>query len=153
MTDVTVDTRGVSTAVGYVITLSVTALLISGLLAAGGTVVTDNREDVAREELSVVGQQLAADIETADRLVQRSPSSATVEIDRRLPEKVVGSTYTVSVVTTGSNAVLELSTTDPEVTVTIDVDTEVGLAGSSVDGGKVLIVYTGASPGLEVRDV
>ncbi|MFC7028484.1 hypothetical protein ACFQH8_15745 [Halomicroarcula sp. GCM10025710] len=62
------DDRAVSTALGYVLTLSIASLLVTGLIIAGSGFVEDRREQVVREELTVIGQQIGADLARADRL-------------------------------------------------------------------------------------
>ncbi|WP_231751450.1 hypothetical protein [Halogeometricum sp. CBA1124] len=46
--------RGVSTTLGYVLTLSITAVLVSVLLVGTGQYVDDQRSQVAERELSVL---------------------------------------------------------------------------------------------------
>jgi len=138
--------RGVSTALGYVLTLSITVVLISGLLVAASGFVSDERERVTETELDVVGNRLAAGIESVDR-IGAAPGESRVEATVRLPPRVAGTTYTIEVLPASNELVL--TSTDPEVTVRVSVETETSLAASRVDGGDVTITYDPAS-GVEV---
>ena len=92
----TVDRRGVSTAVGYVLTLAVTTMLVAGLLIGFGGFVEDQREGTARDEMRVIGQQVASDLSSADRLA-RIGTPAEVTVNRQLPTSVTGSTYRIEI--------------------------------------------------------
>jgi FlaG/FlaF family flagellin (archaellin) len=144
--------RAVSPVVGYVLTLSVTTLLVSGLVIAAGGFVEDQRERTSRSELRVVGQQVSADIAAADRL-NRTEGATDVEITRSIPERVVGSQYTVAVRTDSSGPTvpyLELTTVRPEVTVEVAVANETAVAETSVSGGEIRTRYNSTSDTLEV---
>lgn len=132
------DARAVSTTLGYTMNVAVATLLLTGLLIAGGNVVDDERERTIRAELRVVGQQLAADLTAADRLVVGLDSSAVVRYERDLPPAVAGSPYTVEVVG-GADPHLVLSTDDPDVTVRVSLTAESALHSSAVAGGDVVI--------------
>lgn len=136
--------RAVSTTLSYVLALGITGILISGLLVAGGGLVEDQRDRTLENELRVVGQQLAADLETADALVRSAPSG-TVRLDRQLPPRVVGSSYVVEIADEdgdGDTEVIHLSTSNPDVTVSVSFATRTTVAAESVSGGDVRIVYT-----------
>ncbi|WP_224332167.1 DUF7266 family protein [Haloprofundus halobius] len=138
--------RAVSTTLSYVLALGITGILISGLLVAGGGLVEDQRDRTLENELRVVGQQLAADLETADALAASAPSG-TVRLDRRLPSRVVGTSYVVDVVDgddDGEADSIRLSTSSPDVAVTVAFVTRTAVATESVNGGDVRIDYTGS---------
>ncbi|WP_254832164.1 DUF7266 family protein [Haloglomus salinum] len=135
------DDRAVSTTVGYALSLGISALLISGLLIAGGGFLQDQRVTSTRSELTVIGHQIAADIASADRLVGTDASN--IRVQRNLPDRVTGSAYTVAVVTSGETH-LRLTSAEPEVTVRVDVEAQFapgGLEQTSVDGGDIEVVY------------
>ena len=143
------DDRGVSVMLDYVITLAIAGVLVSGLLIGVTNVVDSQADRVARGELEVVGQQVAADLESADRLVRASGggSDTTVTITTDHPTRVAGSTYTIEVTT--DEVILESHEQDVEVTIphnAENVDTS-----SSAHGGTVEIDYD-ESDGLEVRN-
>lgn len=134
------DTRGVSTALNYVLNLSIAALLVAGLLVAGSGFVEDSRESVVREELAVVGEQVAADIQRVDRLVVAGDGVTVASVTQEFPERVAGSTYILSL-DPGAAEPVELSTATPNVTVTVPVRTDTGLGTGTAGGGPVTVRY------------
>ncbi|MGM0371373.1 MAG: DUF7266 family protein [Halobacteriota archaeon] len=140
--------RGVSTTVGYVLNLGIATLLVTGLLVAGSGLVGDQRERAAGAELDVIGNRIAADLETADRLVQRGDGSVTVRTS--LPASVAGNNYQVAIDSTGGNATVSVSTSDPSLTRTIPVVNETPIRSTTVSGGSIAV--RGNLTGLEVTD-
>jgi hypothetical protein len=147
------DTRAVSTTLSYVLALAIATLLVTGLIIAGGGYVDSQREQVVRDELTVVGQQLAADVERADRLVRAgdTDSSMTVTVNQTFSNRVTGTNYRMRLVP--SEQELVLNTTRPDVSVRIGLNSETDLGASTVGGGTVQIRYDEADDHLEVRDV
>lgn len=146
--------RAVSTALGYVLMLTVATLLVSGLLLATGNFVDGQRDRTTREGLSVAGQQTAGAIETADRLVRTSEADpSTLVVEQRLPRRVAGVGYTIRVRDTGGGAEIELVPTDAATgssrTVTVPLSNRTAVAATSVQGGRIEVTYTGTR--LEVR--
>ncbi|WP_435179150.1 DUF7266 family protein [Halorussus sp. AFM4] len=140
------DDRGVSTALGYVLNLTVATLVVTGLLVASGGVVEDQRQQTVRSELRVVGQQFAADLAAADELAATAEPGDTVRIERQLPREVAGRTYTVDLVEPADQpcpgeACLVLSATGSDVTVQVALALETPVAASSVNGGPVRVRY------------
>lgn len=138
--------RGTATALSYVLTLSITALLASGLLLAGGSAVEDQREATTRDAMEVVGQQIASRVAAADRLAATGATEVTVR--GSFPDALAGSTYSVRV-RSGSPATLVLNATGVDASVTVTVATGTPVAAGNVPGGDVEIVLTGGT--LEVR--
>lgn len=138
--------RAVSTVLGYTLTLGISSLLVIGLLVATGGFAADHRQETIRDELRVLGQQLASDLSAADRLV-RTSDDADASIRRQLPERVTGLAYRIEI---GSETVT-LTTSEPDVTVEIPVVTRTTLESSTITGGPVVIDYDPAT-GLEVRN-
>lgn len=133
---------------GYVLMLTIAALLISGLLIASGDLVRGERERAVRTELTVVGEQLAGDVSTVDNLVQSSDASPSrARVAHEFPADVTGSSYTISVETSPDRLVLRSA--DPEVQVAVSLATETPVSATSLSGGPVRVVYTGSA--LEVR--
>lgn len=148
------DDRAVSTAFGYVLLLAVATLLVSGLLLATGSFVDGQRERTTREGLSIAGQQAGGAIESADRLVGAADGGPdTLVVEQRLPRRVAGAGYTIAVNVTGTDAELELSPATPGArpadTVTIPLSNRTAVAETTVQGGRIEVVYTGTE--LEVR--
>jgi len=137
------DVRAVSTTVGYALTLGITALLVTGLLIAGGGFLQEQRETSTRSELEVIGHQVASDIASADRLTGSGVTE--VSIRRSLPQRVTGSAYSIAVENSAQSH-LVLTSADPEVTVRVDMETVFvgnsdGVASGTVDGGDIVIEY------------
>lgn len=143
--------RAVSTTLNYVLSLGIATLLITGLLLAGGTFVDDRRENVVRSELTVVGQQIAADLARADRLVTASAGPTDVRVEQSLPERITGVLYRVSLHESPDQR-LVLNTTEVEVSVAVNVTTRTPLEDSRAEGGDLSIVYDESGGHLEVRD-
>lgn len=138
--------RSVSTALGYVLTLGITTILISGLLIAAGGAVEDRREATTRTSLEVAGERLASALMSADRLAGTS-GSRTVSVAADLPERIAGTGYEVSV--TPGSSTLVLAADGPEVTVRVRYTATTPVDAVTVRGGDVRIVQSGGS--LEVR--
>lgn len=139
--------RGLSTAVSYVLTLGITALLISGLILAAGGAVESQRQAVAREELRVIGQQIASRMLAADRLT--GAGGETVQVEYAAPSDVAGSDYRIEV-REGDPATLYLNATDVDASVSVSVPVDTDLVETSVRGTHLEIALTDAG-GLEVR--
>lgn len=136
------DTRGVSTTISYALNLTLAAILISAILFAGGSVVEDQRRSAIDDELTVIGQRLAASIHQADRmgsLATPNGTNTTVNMSVNPPRLVAGAAYTVTVNTTGDPEIV-LETSDPDVRVSVPLAVETDLAAVSVRGGPMVIV-------------
>lgn len=142
------SSRGQSIALDYTLGLGVGFLLITGLIIAGGDYVTDQRDRAQQSELRVVGQQLAADIEAADRLVA-STTNGDVRIERSLPSTVARSTYSIEVVAE-EDPWLVLSSHSAPVEVRVELTNQTALTPTTVNGGLVVVDYT-PSGELELR--
>lgn len=137
------DGRAVSPVFGYALTLGITTVLIAGLLIAAGGFVDTQRQATTESELEVIGHQLAADVAAADRLA-RTDGTETVAVTRGLPNRVVGSSYTVHVRDDENGPTrpyLELTSTQPEVSVTVGLLSQTDVDPSSVGGGKIVVTY------------
>jgi len=142
--------RGVSTVVGFVLTLAITSLLVIGLLVATSGFVDGQRQRTVRDELEVLGQQVAADVAAADRLVRAGGNA--VAIDRPLPDDVTGLSYQLSV-DGGTPVTITLSTSNPDVSVEVTVRTVTDVAGgTTLNGGDVRVVYDDSADELVVQN-
>lgn len=144
--------RGVSHTLSYALTLGISTLLVVGLLTAGGSFVESQRNGVVDSELEVVGERLAADIATADRLVRMSDGSAHASVRSRLPASVADLSYTVEIVAADGNVSVELTTPTLDRTVRTNVANTTAIAPGAVAGGDVRIAYNRTAGRLEVRD-
>lgn len=144
------DDRAVSTTLGYVLALGIVTVLLTGILFAGTDFVAGQREQTVRNELRVLGQQVADDLAAADRLVRASDGGTAVTVTPALPEEVTGSAYTIDIDPGAAPpTTLVLESADPQVTVEVQVRVATGVVASTVSGGVIEIVYTGSA--LEVR--
>lgn len=140
------DERGVSTTLGYSLTLAITAVLVTGLLIAGGALVEDQRERIADEELSVTTEQLASGIGDADRLAD-TKSGGTVRTSVWLPDRIAGGQYTIRVENTSAAAeqparvLIVADSQAVDVAVSLSIRTSVPVANRTVDGGPMVISH------------
>jgi hypothetical protein len=135
-----------STALGYILTLSITTILISGLFITAGSVIDTQRQQATTQELTVHGERLAADLMTVDRL---SENGAAVELEVDLPTSVGGSTYQIEI----TEEWIELRSThvDDPVQISFITDHDVSIADTdSISGGAVTIEFVDG--GIEVRN-
>jgi len=138
--------RAVSTAVGYVLTLGITTLLVTGLLIAAGGAVDDQRAATTRDTLDVVGQRLAANLMTADRLTE-TEGVREVAVATPLPDRVAGSGYEIRI--DDANASLVLESDRDGVTRRVSYVSSTPVERTTVRGGDLRIVLAGGE--LEVR--
>ena len=136
--------RAVSVTVGYVMTLAISTLLLSGLFVAGGSFVETERERAAQGELTVVGERIAADLGTVDRVVSSaSPPRDDLTVDRpvTLPDRVSGVGYRIRIEATGSTGTIALESgqTDATVEVPFRTSEDVAVENATVDGGNLRI--------------
>lgn len=148
--------RAVTVPTDYVLLVGITALLASGLLAGTAGFVGDQQERAVRSGFEVVGNELASELATADRLADSLGDEGRVRMGSDLPESVAGTTYLVSFDNrTGADGPytydLVLTSTDPAVTVRVPVRTHRPVATDTLDGGAIELSATPS--GLEVRDV
>jgi len=145
------DDRAVSATLGYALSLTIAVLLVSGIFVAAADFVGNERERAIRSELEVVGNRIAADLSAVDRMVIAANESGSARISTDLPEFAAGRQYTIDVTELSGDQLyaINLTTDDPDVSVTVRVRTRTDLAESTVSGGDVEIVYTGSK--LEVR--
>lgn len=147
--------RGVTVPTDYVLLIGITTLLASGLLLGTGGFVVDQQERAVRSGFEVVGNGLANDLTTADRMADSLGGPGRVELDTDLPESVAGTTYFVTFeggkVRDGVYEYdIVLTSTDPDITVRVPVRTHRQVAADTLDGGPV--VLSGTTTLLEVSD-
>lgn len=145
------DRRAVSVTVGYILMLSVAALLLGVVLTGAGGLMESQSKQVISDELTVIGNQLAANIHEADRLATiaaadnnatNEEAPGTVGLTVRLPDRVAGTGYLVEV----EDDTITLTTSNPNVEVTIgypEPATELTTENDRVAGGDIRIEYEG----------
>lgn len=137
--------RGVSTVLEYVLGLAIVTVLIGGLFVTTTGIVSEERERAAESELRVLGNTLAADVTTVDRLAF-SADSARARLERDLPDAVAGGGYRIRLEHDGSGpAVIELTAAAPDVSVTVPVMNGTAIRNSTASGGDVEIRYDGSA--------
>lgn len=157
------DDRAVSTSVSYVLVLAIVALLTSGLVVGFAPLVADQQRDTVRSTMTVFGNDLAGDIDSADRLAATAGDDGTVELDARLPDRVGGTPYEIELRNrTGENGYpdyhydIELRSDDPAATVSVSVRSRhpVEIESGVLDGGRIRIelVRGGTDPTLVMRN-
>jgi hypothetical protein len=146
-TSLAADDRGLSVTLGYTLTLSITAVLIAGLLIAGGTLIEDQRRAIASDELTVSGQQLAGGFEDVDRLAAAA-DDGTVRVNVWLPDDVgAGGGYSLRVVNHPTPADQPARATVVVTAETIDVSRNVSfrtqhpVTNRTLPGGPVTIRF------------
>ncbi|WP_225334692.1 DUF7266 family protein [Halomicrobium urmianum] len=148
--------RAVSSALNYALTLAIATLLVTGLLIAGIDFVEARQDQVLRTELAVIGEQVAADLDRANRLAAAGDGTTAVWINQSFPERVAGARYWVRLEPeTGSEPPrVVVEATDPAVTAAVRLKQTVTVAESRTDGGDVAVVYndSGDPSTLEVAD-
>jgi len=151
------DDRAVSVAVGYVLNLAIATMLFSALLIAGSGMVRSQTRAVTHDELSVVGQQLAAELSDADRLVRAGGAEDLSELELRadLQDRTAAGGYTIEIShdSTENVGTVELRTSAPEIVVSVAFRSETSVEGVTVSGGPVGIGYDESDEELVVESV
>lgn len=145
------DERAVSFTLGYVLTVAIAVVLIGGLLITVGQVVSDERRGTVRDEAAVVGDQTAAAVMAADRLVQQG-NGTNVTIDLRLPERLADQPYTVTLRANASDAVVVVRTQTPEVTVVRSLTNRTHIEATTVIGSDTRVAYNRTGERITLED-
>lgn len=141
------DDRAVSTTISYVITVGIALALVTGLIAAGTTMVEDQNRRTTESQLRTVGHQVAGTLEHADRTVRASEDVTTLNLTVDLPEQVVGSEYYVDV----HEDMVAVNASDVGVSMPVDYSVETSVnTDEGYEGGKLYVTYDGTD--LEVKD-
>lgn len=142
--------RSTTSVLNYALMLAIVTLVVAGLLAGVGDLVESQQERAIQSQLDTVGNSLAADIGTANRLVTRTGGDE-VRLRTDIPDTVGGSHYNVEITEAGDERYrLQLRSSAPSVRTTVEVRSSLDVTGT-VDGGRVLIEYDGDGE-LEVAD-
>lgn len=146
-------TRAAATTLNYVLTLGIAAILVSGLVVAGGNVLRDQRTGAARTGLQVAGQHLASDVSSVDRLVAAG-SDTDVRLVSSLPRSVAGEEYVVEIrphPTLANVAVLTLTTVTSDVSVNVSVRHRAPIQTPvRISGGTLVVEYHSGGAGQVV---
>jgi len=143
--------RGLSTPISHVLAISITTILIIGLLTAAGGYIEDQREFAAERELETIGSRLSAELTRADQLAQEK---GAVTIRTEYPDSVSGTSYRVRLVhgtdcTDRSNIPTEtclvLTTTNMDVETAVPIRNETNLGTRSLGDGLFTLSSTPTS--------
>ncbi len=156
--------RGVSTVVSYVLVVGIVALLTSALVVGFAPLVTTQQHETVHGTLEVLGNDIAGDIGSMDRLATEAGDNGTVERRVRLPDRVGGSTYGIEFHNrtddrghAGYHYDIELRSTEPETTATVRVRSERPLETEPtvLEGGslKIKLASDGDETKLVIEDV
>lgn len=152
------DDRGVSMPLQYVLLVATVAILSSGLFVSTGGFVDTQQDTAVRQGLEMVGTRLATDLESADRLASDMTATDTMVLGVDTPTTVAGTHYLVTFEPgrTANETVIWLESADSNVVVSVGVVTDLDVARTTVDGGRLVISaeYDAAADttNLEVRD-
>lgn len=146
--------RAVSIALSYVLVTSITVILVGGLIIAGSTFVEDQRDNAVEQELKVIGNQLAGNLEQVDRMVNASASNDpdAAAVNETLPEQVSGTSYTVTLSDSGGKQ-LVLTARQADVTVTVGLSVETDVEDNAfAAGGEIDAYYDESDDELVIVD-
>lgn len=129
--------RGVSITISYIMNLTLAMILITGLLTTTGNIVENRQQEAIRTELGVVGQRIAANLMTADRMV--TAGGDDVRVTTNVPGEVAGSEYSITINAAGTRPYAQLESVDPEVRVRVYFTNETAVERTTVDGGDLTI--------------
>jgi hypothetical protein len=125
--------------------LAITTILISTLIVGSTTYLRIQQGTVVQTEMDVAGNQLASDVEAADRLIRSAegPSGVSIEVITFLPDQFAGADYTVTIERTSVVGIYDitLDTSDPRVTWTVTVRSETPIRETSFNGADARITY------------
>jgi FlaG/FlaF family flagellin (archaellin) len=143
-TDLTRDDRAVSTAISHVLTIGITAVLITGLVIGTSGFVQTERDRTTQREMVVVGERMADELEQLDGLVANPDD--TVRVRTSHPQRIAGSAYTVTLTDSSSRCdgdapCLVLSADDAGARVVVSVNVANAVTESTVSGGRLAFVY------------
>lgn len=140
--------RGVSTVVSYVLMLGILVILASTLVGAFAPFVTNQQQRTAHSTLGVIGNDLAGDIESVDRLGKRAGANGTVVVQTRLPTRIGGSPYEIEITqpTAGTTAyAITVRTVEFDASSIVHVRTQTPVEerseAAALDGGNLRISY------------
>lgn len=149
------DDRAASTAISYVLVAAIALALTTGLIFGTESLVEDRRQDTARQQLEVVGQQLASTVMTVDRFNETEAVPEQAAVTRQFPNRVAGSQYQVAVVAEDRDAgryTLYLDAVDSNVNVSVPIrQADSDLRETRVNGGTLRVTYVHATKEVVIR--
>lgn len=141
-----IDSRGVSTVVGYILAISITTALVAALSLSVGGVVDTQKEAVMETQLQIVGEQTATVITEVDRTVTHNDGDVgTIRRELEVPRRVAGEEYSMTVSESGEHYQITVRAVGSQQIVVasaaFDTQTDIDVDGSTVRGGTVIVEY------------
>jgi hypothetical protein len=145
--------RAVSSPLGYILNLSIAAIVLVSLGAVGTVFFDANTGAAIEEDLEAYGNDLAGDIQSVDRLAAATPGR-TADKRASLAESVRGTDYIVEVINSsdagGTGGAVEhadacerqclvLVTHDGDVRTTVNFVSATPVESSRFEGGPVVV--------------
>lgn len=151
------DERAISTQIAYVLSVAVTAVLITTLITSVTGFVADKQDTAIRYEMTGAGERLATQIQDVDAVAHES-GARRVALAADVPATVGGKQYTITLsdsceVNAGGQhpcLVLE-STNDIVMRFPLRIDTAVD-DGAAVSGGDFAIVYEASDDHITLEE-
>jgi|GEM_PF-2417416 len=146
--------RAVSVNIGYTINIVIMTVIFIGLISAAGSVIQSERQSVSATEMDVAGNQLAAEVMSVDRLARAGGDETVVQKQVRLPERISGEQYRISV----TENTIELSPRNDPLSVVVPYRSELPLVNADgetefeLPGGELQLRLT-TDATVEVRSV
>ena len=138
------DNRGVSSALSYALIIVLTVSLTAGLVLGASSLINDQREAVARDQIDAIGQRLSTTIMTADRLNATETRPKELTMTRDFPRRIGGVQYRIETAKVRSNRwrlTLETREVDIKQSFTIRLQSGVELEATTLNGGPIRIYY------------
>jgi hypothetical protein len=136
--------RGVSSALSYALVVVLTVSLTASLVIGTNSMINNQREEVARDQIDAIGQRLASTVMVIDRLNATATRPETASVTREFPRRVAGMQYRIRTVSVGPNHWrLYLETREVAINQSFTVRLRSGLAleETTVNGGPVRVFY------------
>ncbi|MHC3437526.1 DUF7266 family protein [Natrialbaceae archaeon A-gly3] len=141
------DDRGVSIAVSHVMSIAITAILISGMMFGASALLEGEKDRSAGQSLETIGERLSGEISSVDRLADEDTETLRVTVDH--PRTVSGSQYTIDLeeecstpLIKDDQSCLRLESHGGDVEVGVPVKTSnADVTDSSATGGTIVIKY------------
>lgn len=151
------DARGASITLNYVLAIGIVTLLITGLVTAAAGNLDGQRQQATRAQLDAIGNTLASELASADRLSRRG---AAVTFTSDQPKTVVGGGYDVTLSTgsdctdPGVDTCLRLDSQAQDVSVVVPVGNESPVSLTRLDSGRWQVsATTDGTDGTAAADV
>lgn len=147
--------RSLSVTLNYVIVLGITAILISGLIFAGGTFVEDQRDRAIRGELTVIGTHLASNVEQVDRYVEAGEGPSAAYVNQSFQRQVTGQNYDVELLANDGEPAppqLVLGAAGTDVTVRVNVTIRTDVVETVAQGGTISVAYDDSEDAVVIRN-